>query len=258
MSDGFGAYLGYPIYGFWSLSTGVSRDSTKMLAFEPRFGRSVVEYYAKYGTHASKFMNVSENAVTVNLSRDLRVGSIIPSGGSKISLGARFSGFGGDVALSRYNGEITYYRSLFWKTILKVKTSGTILAEWGGNPIPFDRRLLLGGIASIRGYQYGQIGPIDRWGSPIGGDRSLFANLEYLAPLPYLEKTNLNVVAFFDAGNAWNAGDSPFMKKVKMGAGLGIRWLSPMGPIRLEYGWKVIPEKGLPRGAFGFAMGQLF
>ncbi len=258
MSDGFGAFLGYPIYGFWSLSTGISRDSTKMLAFDPTFGKSVLEYYAKYGTHAAKYMNTSENSLAVSLNRDLRIGSIIPTGGSKISLGARFSGFGGDVELARYNGELTYYRSLIWKTILKLRTSATLLVESGESPIPFDRRLLLGGTSSIRGYQYGQIGPIDRFGSPIGGDRSLYANLEYLSPVPYLEKMNINVVGFFDAGNAWNAEDSTLMKDVKMGFGFGIRWLSPMGPIRLEYGWKVIPEKGLPRGVFGFAMGQLF
>ena len=258
MSEGFGAYLGYPIWGFWSLSSGFSRDSTKMLGFERKFGRSVTEYYARYGTDAAKFMNISENSLSFNLNRDLRIGSVIPTGGSKISLGARFSGFGGDVSFMRYTGEGIYYRSLFWKTILKLRTNGTLLTEWANSPIPFDRRLLLGGTASIRGYQYGEIGPLDHYGSPIGGDRSLFANLEYLVPVPYLESQNINGVAFFDAGNAWNSYESPFMEEVKMGFGVGIRWLSPMGPIRIEYGWKVIPEEGRPRGVFGFAMGQLF
>jgi outer membrane protein insertion porin family len=69
---------------------------------------------------------------------------------------------------------------------------------------------------------------------------------------------NLNGVAFIDAGNAWNVDKGPFPAEVKAGAGVGIRWLSPMGPIRIEYGWKIKPEKGEAPGAFAFAMGQLF
>lgn len=258
MTEGFGAYLGYPLYGFWSLSTGVARDSSKMLAFEPTFGRSVLDYYQSYGTHAARFMNTSENSVAVNLTRDVRIGSIIPVGGSKVSFGARFSGFGGDVSFSRYFGEVTYYHPLVWKSILKARANWQMLVESGDDPIPFDRRILLGGTSSIRGYQFGQIGPVDKYGSIIGGDRALFANVECLVPLPFLERMNINVVGFFDAGNAWNAADNPFTDEVKMGFGVGVRWLSPMGPLRLDYGWKVIPEKGRPRGVFGFAMGQLF
>jgi len=73
-----------------------------------------------------------------------------------------------------------------------------------------------------------------------------------------LDQLKLNGVAFFDAGNSWNVSQSPLMTQVKAGAGLGIRWISPMGPIRIEYGWKINPEKGEEPGAVAFAMGQLF
>ncbi len=107
------------------------------------------------------------------------------------------------------------------------------LQEAAGHPIPFDRRVMLGGISSIRGYNYGQIGPKDQFGNIIGGDRAMFANAEYLFPL--VDQLKLNGVAFVDVGNAWNAADSPLMTTVKAGAGVGIRWVSPMGPIRIEY-----------------------
>ncbi len=126
----------------------------------------------------------------------------------------------------------------------------------GDNPIPFDRRILLGGIGSIRGYRYGEIGPRDRYGNVIGGDRSLFTNIEYFFPL--VEQFKLNGVAFFDVGNAWNVSESPWLQDVKAGYGIGVRWISPMGPLRIEYGWKINPLKGEESGAFAFAMGQLF
>ncbi len=255
-SEGFSVHLGYPLYGFWSMTTGISRDSSKLTGFEQGFARSVVEYYKPYGTTAQKYLNVSDNALSFSVNRDTRNNAMIPTEGSKVSLASRFSGFGGDVAFASYNAEMSYYYNVFWRAVVKLHTSGSLLHEVGHDPIPFDRRLLLGGVNSIRGYQYGQIGPKDRFGNIIGGDRSLFANLECLFPL--VDQLKLNGVVFFDAGNAWNVSDTPFLTTVKAGFGCGIRWVSPMGPLRIEYGWKVSPEKGETGGAVAFSMGQLF
>ncbi|MDQ1239216.1 MAG: outer membrane protein insertion porin family, partial [Thermodesulfobacteriota bacterium] len=255
-TDGFSVHLGYPIYGLWSMSTGFSRDSNKLTGFEQVFARSVVDYYKQYGTQAQKYMNISENAVSLNFSRDTRNSSVIPTGGSKISLGGRFSGFGGDVAFNSYYSEAMYYYPIYWRFVMKVRANASMLQESGLDPIPFDRRIVLGGIQSIRGYRQGDIGPKDKYGNIIGGDRAFFGNVECLFPL--LDQLKLNGVAFFDAGNSWNVSQSPLMAEVKAGAGLGIRWISPMGPIRIEYGWKINPQKGEEPGAVAFAMGQLF
>ncbi|MDQ7781692.1 MAG: outer membrane protein assembly factor BamA [Desulfomonilaceae bacterium] len=254
--EGLSLHLGFPLYGAWSMDTGIGRDSSKVSQFERVYALSVVDYYKRYNTVAQRFLNVAENSVTVGFGRDTRIGHVIPRGGSKISIGSRISGFGGDVAFQRYFTEATYYYPLLWQAIFKVRANGSLLQESGSDPIPFDRRLVLGGIQSIRGYQNGEIGPRDKYGSIIGGDRSLFANAECLFPL--VESMNLNGVVFADAGNSWNVEDGPFLDEVKAGAGVGIRWMSPMGPIRLEYGWKINPAKGEEPGAFAFAMGQLF
>lgn len=255
-SDGFSAHLSYPVYGLWTMSTGFSRDSSRLTGFEQVFARSVVNYYGRYGSMAEKYLNISENSVSVNFGRDTRNNSVIPTGGSKVSIGSRFSGFGGDVAFTNYFTEATYYYPLYWRAILKFRANGSLLQEVGTDPIPFDRRIVLGGIQSIRGYRHGDIGPRDRFGNIIGGDRAVFTNLECLFPL--LDQLKLNGVTFFDVGNSWNVSDGPLLKDVKAGVGLGIRWMSPMGPIRIEYGWKVNPVKGEDPGAFAFAMGQLF
>ncbi len=254
--DGFSVHLGYPLYGFWSMDTGLGRDSSKVSQFEKVYALSVINYYKRYNTSAQRYLNIAENSVSVGFGRDTRIGTVIPRGGSKISIGSRISGFGGDVAFQRYFTEATIYQPLLWKAIFKVRANGSMLQESGKDPIPFDRRIVLGGIQTIRGYRGGEIGPRDRFGNIIGGDRALYANAECLFPL--VESMNLNGVVFFDAGNSWNVEDSPFLDDVKAGAGVGIRWMSPMGPIRLEYGWKINPEKGEEPGAFAFAMGQLF
>jgi len=255
-TDGFSVHLGYPIYGLWSMSTGFSRDSNKLTGFQKVFAQSVVDYYRQYGTNAQKYMNISENSVSLNFSRDTRNSSVIPTGGSKVSFGGKFSGLGGDVAYNSYYSEAMYYYPILWKAVLKLRANGSMLQESGRDPIPFDRRIVLGGIQSIRGYKVGDIGPKDKYGNIIGGDRSLFANVECLFPL--LEQLKLNGVVFVDAGNTWNVSRSPFLTDVKAGAGIGVRWISPMGPIRIEYGWKINPGKGEEPGAMAFAMGQLF
>jgi outer membrane protein insertion porin family len=254
--DGFSVHLGYPLYGFWSMSTGIGRDSSKLTQFEKAFALSVVNYYKRYNTTAQRYLNIAENSLSVSFGRDTRIGTTIPRGGSKISIGSRISGFGGDVSFSRYFTEAIYYYPLFWRAIFKVRANGSILQESGKDPIPFDRRITLGGIQSIRGYRNGEIGPQDQFGNIIGGDRSVFTNVECLFPL--VDRMNLNGVAFFDVGNSWNVEDGPFAEDVKAGAGVGVRWLSPMGPLRIEYGWKINPRKGEEPGAFAFAMGQLF
>lgn len=255
-SDGFSVHLSYPLYGLWTMSSGFARDSSKLSGFEQIFARSIVAYYAQYNTVAQKYLNISENSLSLNFGRDTRNNSVIPTAGSKLTLGTRLSGLGGDVAFSSYYTEGIYYQSLFWRAILKLRANGSMLMESGSDPIPFDRRILLGGIQSIRGYKQGEIGPRDRFGNVIGGDRALFSNVECLFPL--IDRLKLNGVTFFDIGNSWNVSEGPFMSDVKAGVGVGIRWISPMGPLRIEYGWKVNPNKGEEPGAFAFAMGQLF
>ncbi len=256
LSNGFGVHFSYPIYGMWGLNTGMARDTSKLSNFKQGYGTSSVGYYKRYNVNPDKYNHMSENSITMSLGRDTRNHGVIPSRGSVVSLRSRFSGLGGDVAYNRYEADASYYHPLYWKAIVKVKGNAVLLQESGKEPIPLDRRVTLGGIHSIRGYQNSSIGPADRYGTIIGGDRGLFATVECLCPL--VEQFNLNGVVFFDMGNSWNSIDSPYMKQIKAGYGLGVRWISPMGPLRIEYGWKVSPEKGEESGAFGFAMGQIF
>ncbi|MBI5568818.1 MAG: outer membrane protein assembly factor BamA [Desulfomonile tiedjei] len=260
--EGFSASLGYPLYWGWGVSGSFSRQSTRYSGFARPFGRSVAEYYQSYGATAQKFMSFAENSLSVNLAKDTRNSSFLPSGGSRITLSGRFAGLGADVSYNRYSAEGIYYQALpiVPGLVVKLRTQAAMLQEVGSDPIPFDRRILLGGMGTIRGYQYGDIGPRDRYGNIMGGDRSLIGSVECMFHLPFglSEKLKMNGVVFGDAGNAWNASKSPFLTDIKGGVGAGVRWISPMGPLRLEYGWKVQPLPGEERGAFGMSMGQLF
>lgn len=254
--EGFGLTATHPLYGFWGLTVGVARDSNKISGIEKIYARTVTDYYEKYGVKAENYLNLAENSLSLWVRRDTRYGSPLPVGGAQLVFGTKVSGFGADVQFSRHYTEMAYYKPLVWRLVMKVQANGSALVESGGAPIPIDRRITLGGPHTIRGYQQGEIGPRDKYGSVVGGDRSLFTNIECLFPV--LESLKLNGVVFCDVGNCWNADQTQFPTEVKAAAGVGIRWLSPMGPLRIDYGWKLMPRKGELPGGVSFAMGQLF
>jgi outer membrane protein insertion porin family len=256
VGTGVSLNLGFPVYGNWRMHTGVSRDASRKVGLQRSYSDAIAKYYKARGEDPDRFYSTAEHALSMSLIRDTRLGSMIPRGGSKITFGSRFAGLGGDVSYARYYSDASYYYPLFWKAIMKARLNFTGVSEVGNMPVPVDRRILLGGISTVRGYKYGDLAPKGEYGAVLGGDRGVFANLECLFPI--FESAKLFGVVFTDAGNAWNSTDSLIMEEVKAGGGVGLRWVSPMGPIRVEYGWKLTPEKGDTSGEFAFTMGQLF
>lgn len=92
--------------------------------------------------------------------------------------------------------------------------------------LPPSVRFFAGGDNSIRGYKFESLGPMDAAGNVIGGDHIAIASLEYEHPV----KERWSVAVFVDAGNAFTRGNF----KTKSGAGVGFRWQSPLGPIRVD------------------------
>ena len=97
-------------------------------------------------------------------------------------------------------------------------------------------RFFAGGDESIRGFDYNSLGPKEADGDVIGGNNLLVASIEYERHL----KGNFYGAVFTDAGNAFD--DSDFTAEV--GAGVGVKWLSPLGPIRLYLGYPLTEDGG--------------
>jgi translocation and assembly module TamA len=105
-------------------------------------------------------------------------------------------------------------------------TSGRNFVE-----LPPSVRFFAGGDNSIRGYEFESLGPVDANGDVIGGERIAVASVEYDFPL----SASWSGAVFVDAGNAFTGSDF----EAKKGAGLGLRWQSPVGPIRFDIAWPV-------------------
>ncbi|MDD3293948.1 MAG: outer membrane protein assembly factor BamA [Geobacteraceae bacterium] len=178
-----------------------------------------------------------------------------PSKGFTGSFSAEYAGLGGNQRFTRFIGQSGYYFPMLWKTVLSVRGELGYMMR-SGKEIPIDEKFYLGGINTIRGYSSRTVSPIVN-GVYVGGVKEAILNVDYIFPI--VKDFGLKGVAFFDAGNSYASGEQYFSKML-MSYGLGIRWYSPMGPLRLEYGFPVNPRDGIDNrsGRFEFSIGGFF
>ena len=139
---------------------------------------------------------------------------------------------------------------------LAARAKGGVVSPLQGNQrIPLVRRFLSGGADSVRGYPYQKLGPLDNQGKPLGGEVMLQGNLELRFPIWQA----LGGVAFIDAGNVYENLDSELVD-LRYTSGLGLRYNTPVGPIRVDLGYQLNPPENAPfsRWEIYFSVGQAF
>jgi len=186
-----------------------------------------------------------------------------PSIGFIDSFSAEFAGLGGDNKFARFITDHTYFHPLYKKLIASTKLTLGYIAEVG-QPIPIDEKFYLGGIGSLRGYESRTVSPTTKNYTGIfkdaivytGGEKELFGNVELTFPL--IPEAGLKGVVFFDYGNSFTDTSKAFPLLTSYGG--GIRWSSPIGPLRLEYGIPLTPRTGIDSssGRLEFSIGSMF
>ena len=108
----------------------------------------------------------------------------------------------------------------------------------------------------MRGFKYGEAGPLDSTGQVLGGANEMFFNFEWVFPI--YKPAGFKGVLFFDAGQAFDDSSGWLLNGIRTAAGFGVRWFSPLGPIRLELGFNLNPKEGERGSVFEFAMGTQY
>lgn len=188
------------------------------------------------------------SAVTLTLGRDTRDDLMFPTKGTNSTISVMYAGLGGDVKLIKYSASANAYFPLFWDIVFVTKARIGYIQNLGSNDssipiyeshIPIYERYVLGGINSLRGMRY--VGPYYGGTSDvIGGTTMMVFNVELVFPL--IKNAGMKGVVFYDAGNTWN--NKYYFDDLRQSVGAGIRWYSPIGPLRLEYGYP-IDNRGL-------------
>jgi len=196
------------------------------------------------------------SAVSLSARRDTTDRRYIPTKGTKNTIRAEYSGglLGGDDDFIKTSYEFSYFKTLFWKVVFGWHWKVGWLFENTGEPVPDFERYYLGGINTVRGYDYQDISALDDRGDEIGGHKTFYTNLELLFPIA--EDLGFWGLLFFDAGDVWGKDEDPEADLFKS-VGAGIRWNSPLGHIRLEYGYPLDDLEG-NNGQFEFSIGQFF
>ncbi|MDY6987971.1 MAG: outer membrane protein assembly factor BamA [Thermodesulfobacteriota bacterium] len=243
-----------------------------------RFGYPVLDYTRasfSYNYDRGDIKNLTEDAsaairdleglnvahtVTGVLSRDSRDRIFQPTEGSDNSITVKHAGtpFGGDIGYTKYILDSGWYFPLFWDTVgLLHGRTGFIHGDSVGK-VPLWERFYLGGMGSVRGYDWRDISPKDPdTGDETGGNKMLQFNVEFMFPL--IKESGLQGVLFYDTGMAYDNGEKMDIGELRMSIGYGVRWYSPIGPIRLEYGHILDDKEGKRgKGGFEFTMGAAF
>jgi outer membrane protein insertion porin family/translocation and assembly module TamA len=159
--------------------------------------------------------------------------------------------------------EARYFAALGGRAVLAVKARGGSIGALSGDnlKVPFFRRYFLGGANSLRGWGRFEVSPLYS-GLPIGGHTMFESSAELRTPL----WGSLSAVLFADGGNVWNNAWAFKLNDLRYDVGPGLRYMTPVGPLRFDLGYQLNPIPGLlisgnpqsRRVRFHFSIGQAF
>ncbi|MBW2595247.1 MAG: outer membrane protein assembly factor BamA [Deltaproteobacteria bacterium] len=241
-TKGFGTTLGYPLFEYVTGYAGY---------------RLTIDNITNIASNASQYImdqkgETTSSGVTLSLSRDTTDDRMFPSRGSKNSVSTEVTGtiFQGDVSFARHIADSRWFFPMPLDTVFGIHGRIGHIQGLEGKEIPTFERFYLGGINSLRGLR--EIGPVDSSGYCIGGETMLNFNAEVVFPL--IKDAGMKGVLFFDTGNAWNSGYH--LGDMRRTAGVGVRWYSPIGPLRLEWGYVLDKKEGESPSRWEFTIGM--
>ncbi len=245
--------LAYPIGEYTSIGGGYRLERYELYGVDAEASPSIANYKGVNWT----------SAVNMRIVRDTTNDRARPTKGTITRLWAEYGGggLGGTDNFVKAMADWQGFYSFNDDNTFHIRGRlGGVFENVVGEVVPVFERFYVGGIDTIRGYDYTDISPRDQtYGDRIGGDRMGVLNVEYI--WTFQKELGLALVPFVDAG--FNI-DSSYMENVGdyivASAGLELRWRSPMGDLRVAYGIPLVDDYSgeRPAGRFEFTMGQYF
>ncbi len=232
VNSGLGIRFGVPVTETDTVFVGVNAEQTQI-----KEGTGV-PLPTPWKNYAEKFGSTSTALpLTLGWARDGRDSALVPSKGTYQRLNADLS-LAGDVRYFRSNYQYQQYFPLSKKYTLAVNAD----VGWGqglnGQEYPLFKNFYVGGLGSVRGFEQSTLGPKSTDTTPIylGGPKKVVLNAEFMMPFPGAgnDKT-LRLYGFTDVGSAFAEEQKLSFAELRASAGIGLSWISPMGPLRFSY-----------------------
>ena len=215
-----------------------------------------LDYAKQFGFESSAL------PLTLGWSRDRRDSSLAPTAGRYQRLSADLS-VAGDARYFRSTLQHQEYFPLSKQLTLALNADLGFGAAVGERAFPVFKNFYGGGLGSVRGFEQGSLGPKDISGTVVGGSQKFNMNAELLAPFPGVgnDKT-LRMYGFLDAGSVGGPGYGLSVNDnasdLRSSAGVGLSWISPVGPLRLAFAWPVKKFEGDKMQSVQFQIGSSF
>lgn len=254
----FGGTLsfGRELFNFFDVSAGYNIEDVEV----NNFSSQVPAYFQNNASGLT-------SSVVTSVSYDTRDNRVYTKKGTYNAVTNEYAGNGlggsNDFWKLQYDGRIFF--KLVGKTVLKARGLFGYINSLDDNTVPLFERFFLGGINTLRGFDLNSLGPeITIPKTPSGGDtpftyggnRMLMTNLEYVVPI--YEPAGIQSVIFMDAGQAYGETEEIDITKLRADYGFGLRWQSPFGPLRFEWGFPIDRRSGESFSVFNFSIGQSF
>ncbi len=261
--DSFGGGFGFgiPLTEFISYSIAYQYNRSKLTDIP--VGSSLV-LRSQEGVQTTSEIR---NALTWD-TRDRAVGATY---GHAETLALNVAGLGGDSSFYEITASSQSYFSLSDDFVLRPTFSFKSITGFGGKELPIFRRYSMGGVGSLRGFDsYGVSLRDPATSQAIGGDKEVRVSLDLFFPLPYMKTAGFRGVIFADAGTVWGnvnttvgaqsliVNEKLSASKIRTSVGLGIEWMSPVGPLSLAWGIPINKVAGDLERNFEIALGASF
>jgi len=251
--------IGHPVGEFSTVSFGYEYEEVDISDVD---SDAVLEIREQEG-------ETNTGAIVAGFTRSTLDDRFVPRMGTMSRLSAKFAGLGGENNFVTFIGSFGKFFPMPRDSAFMIRGTIGYSVGYGGDDVPIFEKFFLGGLDTMRGFEERAVGPKERRGDyglfiedrddydVIGGEKELFFNFEYIFPV--IKEAGVRGVVFFDAGNAYEKGESYF-SDIRTSAGFGVRWQSPFGPLRLELGINLDPESKYDEDSseFHFTMGTLF
>ncbi|WP_372658112.1 outer membrane protein assembly factor BamA [Hydrogenophaga sp.] len=251
VTPGVGVRFGVPFTETDTVYFGVGAEQTRI---EP--GTNIPAAYLKY---ANEFGFTSTSVpLTLGWARDSRDSALVPNEGQLQRVNAEL-GIAGDTRYVKANYQIQQYIPLNKKFTLAFNGEVGWGKGLGGKPFPIFKNFYGGGLGSVRGFEQGTLGPRDITSAFIGGAKKLGFNAEFIAPFPGAgNDRSLRLFGFVDVGNVYGEQSKIDFSEMRASVGVGLSWISPIGPLRIAYANPVRKFAGDRIQKFQFQIGTSF
>jgi outer membrane protein insertion porin family len=228
ITSGLGVRFGLPFSELDKVFVGAAAESTELVQ-----GTSML------GAHQdliNKFGGTAKNIpVTMGWASDSRDSYLNPNKGKFIRLNSEFGAMG-DARYAKFGGQYQQYVPLTKQYTFAFNADLGLGKGLQGQSLPFYKNYYSGGLGSVRGFEQGTLGPRDPTGPVIGGAKKVTFNSEFLAPFPGAgNDRSLRLYSFYDMGNVYGEFEKMDMRMLRTSYGVGLSWVSPMGPLRFAW-----------------------